>query len=126
MKLFTKLKSESTFCNFYQLAQVVKWFGDAWGFVVSMQSGLQLVCFYGKCSRKDQESTVSPSQQRVKASLKHGCPLSSSPHTIRLKRTCHGIGYPFVSLVSPSTMHAILAWQKLELQRRQLVLSLGN
>jgi hypothetical protein len=23
-KLFTKLKSESTFCNFYQLAQVVK------------------------------------------------------------------------------------------------------
>lgn len=74
-KLFTKLKSESTFCNFYQLAQVVKRFGDAWGFVVSMQSGLQLVCFYGKSSRKDQESTVSPSRQRVKASLKHGCPF---------------------------------------------------
>jgi hypothetical protein len=74
-KLFTKVKSESTFCNFYQLAQVVKRFGDSWEFAVSTQSGLQLVCFYGKSSRKDQESTVSPSRQRVRANLKHGCPF---------------------------------------------------
>jgi hypothetical protein len=47
------------------------------------------------------------------ASLKHGCPFVISLRTIRLKRTCRGIGYLFVSLVSPSTMHAILASQKL-------------
>jgi hypothetical protein len=82
MQLFTKLKNESTFCNFYQFLQVfyqflqvVKRFGDAWGFVVSTQSGTHLVCFYGKSSRKGRESVVSPSRQRVKVSLKHDCPF---------------------------------------------------
>jgi hypothetical protein len=74
-KLFTKLQKESTFCNFYQFQQAVNRFGDAWGFVVSTQSGSQLVCFYGKSSRGTENSIVSPSRKRTKSSLKHDCPF---------------------------------------------------
>jgi len=71
-KLFAKLKNETTFVNFCQLAQVANQFGDAWGFVVSTQNSFHLKCFCGKTS----VSAVSPSHQRSKSSLKGDCPFA--------------------------------------------------
>jgi hypothetical protein len=62
-KLFTRLQNETTFVNFYQLAQVVKQFGDAWGFHLSTQNNTHLVCFYGKSSHKPYDTVVSPGCQ---------------------------------------------------------------
>ena len=81
-KLFTRLHSNHTFVNFYQLKQVVTRFGDLWGFVVSTSDKNYLKCYYQKSSAKPRESVVSPGSQRNKTSLKTGCTfiIKSAPN----------------------------------------------
>jgi hypothetical protein len=59
-KLFEQLQNEIAFVNFYQLKQMLQRFAGYWGFTVSTQDSLNLVCFFTKTSRKPRKVLVSP------------------------------------------------------------------
>ena len=67
-KLFTRVKQEMTFVNFYQLKQFANLFGSLWGFVLVTQ-GFHLKCFYASSATKKPDPVVSPSRQRDKQSM---------------------------------------------------------
>jgi hypothetical protein len=76
--------NDRTFCNIYQLKQLVQHFASAWGFQVRTANSWQLHCSYGK--RLDNyTSGVSPSKQREGQSMKGDCPfyINSSPRYYR-------------------------------------------
>jgi hypothetical protein len=72
-KLFGNIMTEMVFVNFYQLKQMVQRFAGYWGFVVSTQNNVHLVCFFTKSSTKAWEVNVSPRKQRGRQSIKTGC-----------------------------------------------------
>jgi hypothetical protein len=87
-KLFGKIQKDMVFVNFYQLKQMVQRFAGYWGFFVITQNNTQLTCFFAESSRRPHQSTVSPSKQRDRETLKTGCDfvIRATPHN-KLKNT---------------------------------------
>jgi hypothetical protein len=74
-ELFGKKMKAMQFINFYQLKAAVLRFGGAWGFLVTVDSGTALKCFFGDSCTKKKESLVSPSKKRKQQQMKNGCPF---------------------------------------------------